>query len=104
MEDNKKKGNFAYGFFLALLAWLLSLLVMAIVPIAFDPRLLDVERWWEMVILMPGYISIIIWVPLAIIAGIIAKNEGNKSVRTFIFSSFFITTLIIGGCSGLFNR
>ena len=98
---NKSKGNFSYGFFLALLAWLLSLLVM-VVLISFNQPILEDERWG--VILWNGGISLVIWIPLALIAGNIAMKEGNDQVKTFIISSFFITTLIIGGCAGLFDR
>jgi heme/copper-type cytochrome/quinol oxidase subunit 4 len=44
---------------------------------------------------------LIIWVPIAIIAGNISKKKGNKSTLMFVLAGIFVSFLVVGGCYGL---
>lgn len=105
MEDkNINDGKFSYGFLLSLLAWILSSFLASSIP-----RLLNIGNVsiGELLIsitqgtLITFLSSLIIWIPLALIAGSMARKRGKKAVRWFVGASFFISLLVVGGCYGM---
>jgi hypothetical protein len=93
-------GGFFRGFLFSMLAGLLSAVVISIVTI-FVKTSIPKSELWSMVRLNT-LILLILWAVMAVIAGVMAVENGNKTARTFIIASFFITTFLFGGCTGLF--
>ena len=99
-DGNRGEGNFIYGFFFAMLAWVLNAVVISIVTI-FVKAGIPKSELWSMVQLYT-LILLILWFVLAVMAGVIAVENGNKTARTFIVASFLITAFLFGGCTGFF--
>ena len=49
-------------------------------------------------------IGLSLWIPLSLVAGNISRRDGKKSATTFVAASFFISLLVIGGCTGMLTQ
>lgn len=112
MEENKPKvikpetGSFAYGFLMTIPAWILGALVTSAIPILVNLDEFSSNElpgvFLEGALWMPVY-SLILWLPLAFIAGNMAKNQGNQKARKFVLAAFLVFLLVVGGGFGILS-
>lgn len=105
-ETNPEGGRFSYGFLLSIPAWILAAFVTAVIPILINLSSIPKNEILGSIFggaLWIGIFSLIIWLPLAFIAGNIAKNQGNQAVKKFVLSSFFVFLMVVGGCFGVLS-
>jgi hypothetical protein len=100
IDGGRGIGKFFRGFLLSMLAGLLSAVVIGIVTMFVRASISKSELW--SMLQLNILILLILWAVLSVIAGVVAVENGNKTARTFIIASFFITTFLFGGCTGLF--
>jgi len=107
MEDkNNSNGKFSYGFLLSIPAWIVSSFLCSLVPSLLNmneiPKGQLLINVAEGTLFIAGF-TLVIWIPLAIIAGNISRKREKKSVKWFVAASFFISLLVVGGCFGLLS-
>lgn len=107
MEDkNNSNGKFSYGFLLSIPAWIVSSFLCSLVPALLNMN--EIQKGQLLITVAEGTLfvagfTLIIWIPLAIIAGNISKKREKKSANWFVAASFFIALLVVGGCFGMLN-
>ncbi len=105
-ETKPESGRFSYGLLLMIPAWILAAIVTSAIPLLINLSTIpknEILGNFLQGVLGIALFSLIIWLPLAIIAGNIAKNQGNQAVKKFILSSFFVFLLVVGGCFGVLS-
>lgn len=103
-EENKPEaGRFFDGFLMTIPAWILGALVTSAIPVLINFNTIPKNEIPGSILGGALYIalfSLIIWLPLAFVAGNMAKNRGSQAVKKFVPAAFFVFILVVGGCFG----
>ena len=98
-----KIGKFSYGFILAVMGWVLSSFLIAVITVVLDSNIVSGETLNALTQntgIFAAFISVI-WIVMAIISGNTSRDKRKKSALWFVTPSFFVGMLVIRGCTGM---
>jgi hypothetical protein len=101
--ENKQPGKFWQGFLLSLSGWAVDL---GIATLIYSLSIYDYKGSFSVFTRLSGVFAIflaVIWLPVAIIAGLKSEKNGFKAVLPFVLITSIIAPILIGcGFSVLF--